>query len=145
MALNPNLYNEVISLLNENKVKMMTKMAIYEKNEGKKMLKTAKYYKSDYVGLGLLKTVVATTIAFLLVLVLMVACDSDTLIANANKLDYASLGKTIAIYYCITLLVFIVIAVFVYSRQYTKSRNGLKKYFARLNKLEHFYNSKKHD
>ena len=29
--------NEVKVVLNENKVKMMTKMAIYEKNEGRKM------------------------------------------------------------------------------------------------------------
>ena len=32
-------YNEVNVLLNENKVKMMTKMAIYEKNEGRRMLR----------------------------------------------------------------------------------------------------------
>ena len=31
-------YNEVNVLLNENKVKMMTKMAIYEKNEGRRMI-----------------------------------------------------------------------------------------------------------
>ena len=43
-------------MLNENKVKMMTKMAIYEKNEGKKMLRTAKYYKGDYVSLAVLKS-----------------------------------------------------------------------------------------
>lgn len=39
------MFNEVNELLNENKIKMMTKMAIYEKNEGKSMLKTAKYLR----------------------------------------------------------------------------------------------------
>ena len=47
-----NLFNEVNELLNENKIKMMTKMAIYEKNEGKSMLKTAKYFKGDYIAFG---------------------------------------------------------------------------------------------
>ena len=56
-----NLFNEVNELLNENKIKMMTKMAIYEKNEGKSMLKTAKYFKGDYIAFGVLKTVIATT------------------------------------------------------------------------------------
>ena len=51
-----NLFNEVNELLNENKIKMMTKMAIYEKNEGKSMLKTAKYFKGDYIAFGVLKT-----------------------------------------------------------------------------------------
>ena len=45
-------YNEVNVLLNENKVKMMTKMAIYEKNEGRRMLRTARYFKGDYVAFG---------------------------------------------------------------------------------------------
>ena len=51
------MFNEVNELLNENKIKMMTKMAIYEKNEGKSMLKTAKYFKGDYIAFGVLKTV----------------------------------------------------------------------------------------
>lgn len=55
------MFNEVNELLNENKIKMMTKMAIYEKNEGKSMLKTAKYFKGDYIAFGVLKTVIATT------------------------------------------------------------------------------------
>lgn len=57
-----NLFNEVNELLNENKIKMMTKMAIYEKNEGKSMLKTSKYFKGDYIAFGVLKTVIATTL-----------------------------------------------------------------------------------
>ena len=48
--------NEVKVVLNENKVKMMTKMAIYEKNEGRKMLRTAKYFKGDFIAFGILKT-----------------------------------------------------------------------------------------
>ena len=46
--------NEVKVVLNENKVKMMTKMAIYEKNEGRKMLRTAKYFKGDFIAFGIL-------------------------------------------------------------------------------------------
>ena len=57
-------------MLNENKVKMMTKMAIYEKNEGKEMVKTAKYYKSDYVALGVLKSLITTTLAFIMIMIL---------------------------------------------------------------------------
>ena len=57
------MFNEVNELLNENKIKMMPKMAIYEKNEGKSMLKTAKYFKGDYIAFGVLKTMSATTFA----------------------------------------------------------------------------------
>ena len=58
--------NEVKVVLNENKVKMMTKMAIYEKNEGRKMLRTAKYFKGDFIAFGILKTLITTTFAFMI-------------------------------------------------------------------------------
>ena len=43
-------------MLNENKIKMMTKMAIYEKNEGRQMIKNSRYFKGDYVAFGVLRT-----------------------------------------------------------------------------------------
>ena len=122
---------------------MMTKMAIYEKNEGKTMLKTAKYFKSDFVSLGILKTVIAVTIAFIAMLILFALCQADSLIANINSLDYVSLGKNVAIYYIALIMVFGVIAGVVYSFKFESSRKEIKKFFSRLNKLERFYNGQK--
>lgn len=73
-------YNEVKVLLNENKVKMMTKMAIYEKNEGRRMLRTAKYFKGDYVAFGILKTLITTTFAFAIVAIMYVLCNAEDLL-----------------------------------------------------------------
>lgn len=130
-------------MLNENKIKMMTKMAIYEKNEGKTMLKTAKYYKGDYVSLGVLKTVIAVTVAFAVMVVLFALCQVDSLVENVNSLDYASMGKTIAGYYVGLIIIFGIISGAVYSSKYENSRKEMKKFFSRLNKLERFYNSQK--
>jgi hypothetical protein len=69
--------NEVKVVLNENKVKMMTKMAIYEKNEGRKMLRTAKYFKGDFIAFGILKTLITTTFAFMIVAIMYVLCNAE--------------------------------------------------------------------
>lgn len=130
-------------MLNENKIKMMTKMAIYEKNEGKTMLKTAKYYKGDYVSLGVLKTVISVTVAFLVIVILMALCQADSLVDNINGFDYASMGKSIAGYYVAMIIIFGIISGIVYSNKYENSRKEIKKFFSRLNKLERFYNSQK--
>ena len=53
-------------MLNENKIKMMTKMAIYEKNEGRQMIKNSRYFKGDYVAFGVLRTLIATTFAYII-------------------------------------------------------------------------------
>ena len=70
-------------MLNENKVKMMTKMAIYEKNEGKKMLHNARYYKGDYVALAALKSTITTTLAFIIIVIMIARIAS----INASNLS----------------------------------------------------------
>lgn len=129
----------MICLLNENKVKMMTKMAIYEKNEGKKMLKTAKYYKSDFIAFGVLKNIIAVTFAYIIIVMLYALCNIEKMIADISSINYAKVGGKIAIYYIVMLVAFSIIAGFVSSYQYEHSRKGLKRYFSRLNKLERFY------
>ena len=127
-------------MLNENKVKMMTKMAIYEKNEGKKMLRTAKFFKGDYVSLAVLKSTIATTFAFIIVALMVVLCNTESIIRQINSMDYAALGKKIIVYYVLALIVYAVISGIYSAYQYDKTRSGIKKYIMRLNKLERFYN-----
>lgn len=127
-----NLFNEVNKLLNENKIKMMTKMAIYEKNEGKSMLKTAKYFKGDYIAFGVLKTVIATTFAGVILLAMYFLCNAEGMIRDINNLDYIGLAKKFALYYVLMLVVFCVIAGFVYYFRYENTRKGIKRYFQGL-------------
>ena len=131
---------EVKTVLNENKVKMMTKMAIYEKNEGKKMLRTAKFFKGDYVSLAVLKSTIATTFAFIIVALMVVLCNTESIIRQINSMDYVALGKKIIVYYVLALIVYAVISGIYSAYQYDKTRSGIKKYVMRLNKLERFYN-----
>ncbi len=130
-------------MLNENKVKMMTKMAIYEKNEGKKMLRNARYYKGDYVALAALKSTITTTLAFIIIVIMIAISNTETIIRQINSMDYATLGKKIAVYYIISLIIYAIISGVYSAYQYDKSRSGIKRYFMRLNKLERFYNGQR--
>lgn len=102
-----NLFYEVNELLNENKIKMMTKMAIYEKNEGRKMLKTAKYFKGDYIAFGILKTIISTTFAGVILLAMYFLCNAEGMIQDINNLDYMGLARKFAFYYVLMLLCFV--------------------------------------
>lgn len=130
-------------MLNENKIKMMTKMAIYEKNEGRQMIKNSRYFKGDYVAFGVLRTLIAATFAYIIMVVLYVLCNLEGLVADINSMDYAAVGKRLGFYYILMLVAYTVIGGLVYTYQYNCSRKGLKKYFSRLNKLERFYNGQK--
>ena len=82
--------NEVKVVLNENKV-------IYEKNEGRKMLRTAKYFKGDFIAFGILKTLITTTFAFMIVAIMYVLCNAEGLVENINSMDYLAFGRRVAI------------------------------------------------
>ncbi len=122
---------------------MMTKMAIYEKNEGRKSLKTAKYYKTDFIAFGVLKNIITTTIAYVIIVVLVIMCNLENLLAQANELNYVAMGKQICVGYIIMLVVFSVIAGLVSAYRYEQYKKGLKRYSSRLSKLERFYNVQK--
>ena len=42
-------------MLNNQKIKKMHKLALYESGEGKRHLAISNYYRSDYIGLALIK------------------------------------------------------------------------------------------
>ena len=42
-------------MVNEEKVKVMNRLAMYEHGEGRKYLPVSRYYRSDYIGLALIK------------------------------------------------------------------------------------------
>ncbi|MGN0316325.1 MAG: hypothetical protein ACI4E1_00135 [Lachnospira sp.] len=130
-------------MLNENKVKMMTKMAIYEKNKGKRMIKTAKYFKGDYITFGVLKTLITTTIAFIIIIGLYVLCDAEGMVKAVSRMGYADFATTVAFVYVFFMIIMTCIAILVYRAEFVNTREGLKRYFSRLNKLERFYNRQK--
>ena len=51
-------------MVNEEKVILMTKLASYESHEGKKDIPIINYFKGDYIGFQVLKSVIAGTLSF---------------------------------------------------------------------------------
>ena len=55
-------------MLSEERIILMTKMASYECNEGKKNMAIGKYFRSDYIAIQIMKSFVYGTIAFFIIL-----------------------------------------------------------------------------
>ncbi len=127
-------------MIDNERVRIMTRMSIYEKHEGKGDLKFNKFFKSDYARLQVLKTLVWVTIAYVIVIALVVLYKLEYFIDNALVLDYPELGKTILMYYIIVLTVYLVGALVGYSLKYQFSRKRLKKYYRLLRSLKEIYN-----
>ncbi|MBR4343969.1 MAG: hypothetical protein IKP88_14945 [Lachnospiraceae bacterium] len=126
-------------MLNERKIRLMTKLAIYEKKEGKEDLKLAKYYKGDYARLQAWKTGIAVTVAYVLLLIVAAVYKLEYFLDHAFEIDFEALGKKVLGIYVIVLAVYVISAMLGYSLKYAASRKKLARYFRMLRKLNHFY------
>ncbi len=123
-------------MLDEEKIRLMTKLSVYEEREGKNDIRLSNYYRSDYVRYQVLKTVLCGTIAFLIVVALVVLYNTEFLIQNALVLDYKNIityGLTI---YGLVMVIYILFTILLSSIRFRKSRKRLGVYFRGLKQVE---------
>lgn len=126
-------------MLNNRKVRLMTRLAMYEQNEGKEDVRISKYFRTDYVRLNVLKTIVAVTFGYLLILLLLVVYHSEYLIREAVTLDYQGMISRYVGIYIIILAVYGALGMIGYMLKYRASRKKLAKYFRMLRRLRSLY------
>ena len=128
-----------VSMINMRKVRLMTKLAIYEKKEGKEDIRLGTFFRRDYVRLKILQNIVIVTIGYLLVLGMIGAYQMEYLIKEAVTLDYVGIGRLILGIYVILITVYVMAVLVGYSLYYDYSRKKLSKYFRMLRLLRSFY------
>ena len=126
-------------MLNEEKIKIMNKLAMYEQGEGKKYLPVSRYYRSDYIGLALIKNFFLVTIGYCLVLAGIAAYFGEYLVDNIHKMDLVAVGRNAVIGYVVVLVVFSVATYIQYSVKYHKAKKSVKEYYQELTQLNKIY------
>ena len=126
-------------MLNEERIKLMTKMAAYEANAGKKNVAIGNYFRGDYIGLQVIKSIISATLAFLIVFGLFIFYDFEVFMSDIYKMDLLGFGKTVVIVYLIFVAVYALISYMIYTYRYTKARKSLKMYYNNLKKLAYLY------
>ncbi len=126
-------------MINEDKVILMTKMASYEAGEGKKYLSVCRFFRSDYIGLQLLKAILSGTVTFCIVIGLALLYDFDTFLKDLYKIDLIQTAKDLVVVYLISVGFYVVIVYFVAVYRFNRARQSLKTYYGNLKKLSKFY------
>ena len=126
-------------MLNEEKIKIMNKLAMYEQGEGKKYLPVSRYYRSDYIGLALIKNFFLVTIGYCLILAGIAAYFGEYLVDNIHKMDLVAVGSNAVIGYVVVLVVFSVATYIQYSVRYHKAKKSVKEYYQELTQLNKIY------
>ena len=116
-------------MLNEEKVILMTQMASYEENEGKKNM-----------AIEVLKSILCATIAYGVCFALFVFYDFENFMQDIYKMDLIGFGKNVLLYYGITVVVYGVASYLICSLRYARAKKSLKCYYNNLKKLNSIYN-----
>lgn len=122
-------------MVREENVRLMTKIAIYEKHQGKTEIPMNEYYKGDYVRINTLKSVASATFVFVLILALGVLYKIDYLLANITKMDHKRLAAIIVLVYLVWSAMYWLIARILYAKRYEASRSNIIIYNHNLKKL----------
>ena len=126
-------------MLNEEQIKLMTKMACYEANEGKKNVAIGNYFRGDYIGLQVIKSILSATIAFVILFAMFIFYDFEIFMTDIYKMDLFQFAKSVIIDYLIFTGVYALISYGVYTYRYTRAKKSLKMYYNNLKRLAYLY------
>lgn len=126
-------------MLNEERIKLMTRMAAYEEHEGKKCVSIGSYFRSDYIGLQVLKSIISATIAFGILFAGSVFYDFEMFMQDIYKMDMLEAGKRVLLIYAVFVIIYAIITYIVYSYRYVKAKKSLKHYYNNLKHLSALY------
>jgi len=126
-------------MLNEERIKLMTKMAAYEEHGGKKNITIGSFFRGDYIGLQVLKSVICATIAYAILFGMFIVYDFEVFMLDIYKMDLLGFGKKVFLYYFIFVAAYSLISYIVHSIRYNRAKKSLKKYNFNLKQLTTLY------
>ncbi len=122
-------------MLDEEKIRLMTRISIYEKNEEYGDMVLARYYREDYVRLGCIKAILVATVTYWLTVAAYAFYQFEELLAEINNMDYFSVIGKLMMGYVGFLLFIYVIAFLIYNVRYQMAKKGLIRYNRNLKRL----------
>ena len=126
-------------MLNEKRIILMTKMASYEANEGKRNVSIGSYFRTDYIGWQVLKSIISASIAFVVVFGMYIFYNFEMFMTNIYKMDLVEFARHTLSLYLWTIGIYAVVSYIVYTVRYTRAVKSLKVYQMNLRKLSDMY------
>ncbi len=126
-------------MVNEEKTRIMIKIAQYESQLGAKVINEGGYYKKDYVRMHTLSVVLNISIAYILVLALIALYNMDYIFLNFVTINYSKLFIEIFMPYISIIIICMLVSNIYFIGRYKSRREEIKKYYTELKRLEQYY------
>ena len=126
-------------MINTERVKNLTKIALYEQTEEKQQRQTGLFYRSDYIGKELIKSFFTGSVAYAIMLILWAISSLDTFLNSINNLEIVKSAVLIVLLYVGFLAIYLFVTYLVYLSRYKTGRARLKEYVGLLKTTNKMY------
>lgn len=126
-------------MVNEEKVKLMTKMALYEKKEGSEDFKISAYYKKDYVSYNTILTIILVTIGYVMCAGLLLFILIETMLTKMSLMAWITAGVLTIAGYIILVVLYALKSHEFYDDKHVEARKRVKQFNRYLTRLDRMY------
>lgn len=126
-------------MLSEEKIKLMTEIAMFEKREGKKIFPVCSSFKSDYVSRHMLRSFFCYTLCFIMFIVIWCLYSIERFLNMGDTAEMIRIARQMAVFYVAGLFVYLFITGIVYTKRYNYANRGMRVYVAKLKRLDKRY------
>lgn len=126
-------------MLNEDKMKLMTGIALFEKREGKRIFPVCRYFRSDYICIHMLRSLLTYSFCYVLCGVVWMMYNIERLLnSDGISMVKALAGPALAVYLA-GLAAYEAVTWLVYARRYEYAERGMKVYLTKMTRLSRRY------
>lgn len=119
-------------MVNEERVKKLYKIAVYEQNEEKDHRQAGQFYRSDYIGKEVVKSFFSGSIAYVFMSALWVIANWNLVMHQINTLEIVDTLVVMVVIYILFLAGYIFITALIYYYRYKHSKERLDAYIQDL-------------
>ena len=128
-------------MLNEEKIRIMTGIAMYEKKAGRDLSLAMRYFKGDYVSGRLIRSFILYTLSSVVCVGIWLIYRLEEILNSGDLTPILESAKEIGIFYVAGLLGYLLLTYIVYCRRYNLASRSMKAYQTKLRRLEKKYDA----
>ena len=126
-------------MIHQDKLKVMTRMALYDKKKIKKDLPVHSFDESDYIRLEITKTLISVVCGFVIILGFIMLWNMDAIISNFDTYNYKQIALFAGLALAVLVAAYIWITVVRSRKRYNEVKPRVQRYVEDLETLKGFY------
>lgn len=126
-------------MVNIDRVKHQCRIAFYEQTNEKRNRGIGQYYRSDFIGKEVIKSIFTGTFAYAVVAALWIMVNIDAVLQSLNDLSIVHTVFVMVLCYIGFIIVYLFITYLVYALRYIKGKKELDEYKEHIKALNQMY------